>query len=170
MLRFIFLILSSCFSLASCSENEETEAIKPYTGFNNSEQIVSQEVIPIKCEDIDIMCVQKLKPNYVIRSSEEYQTLLINKISHSKCYNYTPPTINFNKHTLIGYHSFIAGCKPPELEKTITKDTINSYIIMIKVTQIGLCKRRNPIQIWCLIPKISLDAKVSFHEIKETRQ
>lgn len=161
VMKIIFFLMSLSFSIVSCNEAEET--VTPIDTISNSELRV-QEPIIVPCNNIEIICLQTQQSEYVIQNNDQYQDLLKSTSPHPDCRRYELPDIDFSKNTLIGYHSIIAGCEIPKIDKTVYKENNQNYTIVIEVTQIGTCERGNSINIWCLIPKINLDAKVTFEE------
>lgn len=122
----------------------------------------SEEIIP--CQEITLKCLvlgREISGEHIIKNNTEYQKLILERSPHSNCGNYQLPVIDFNQYTLIGYVSSVAGCDFPEVTHEIKK-TNNNYSVHINITQIGLCERNNPIEFWCLIPKISDNSLVEF--------
>tara|TARA_B110000240_G_C13118428_1_gene291547 strand:- start:47 stop:496 length:450 start_codon:yes stop_codon:yes gene_type:complete len=97
---------------------------------------------------------------HVIKNNVEYKDFFF------YCTNNQLPTIDFTKHTLIGYISSVAGCQSPEVTKQITKIN-NDYSVKINIVQQGLCERLNHIVFWSLIPKIDDNATVQFTIVKK---
>ena len=131
-------------------------------------QTLLGETIP--CETPESMRCKilgsKLEGEHVIRNNAEYQVLLEERSPHPNCVTYQLPPIDFTEHTLIGYISSIAGCDFPTVTHQINKLNEN-YEVNIQITRHGMCERNNPIQLWCLVPRIPAHAKVNF-EIETT--
>jgi hypothetical protein len=119
----------------------------------------------ISCEKIDIGCLilgRETNGEHIIRNEFEYQKLLKEGSTHSNCDSYQLPSIDFNKYTLIGYISSIAGCDFPQISYEIIKQN-NQYSINIIAIQQGVCKRNNSIKVWCLIPKVDESSSIKFN-------
>ncbi|MDB2317374.1 hypothetical protein N9V23_01295 [Flavobacteriales bacterium] len=126
-------------------------------------QVFTGETIP--CETPESMRCKilgsKLEGEHVIRNNVEYQVLIEDLSPHPNCVTYQLPPIDFTKHSLIGYISSIGGCGFPTVTHQINKLNEN-YVVDITITQQGLCKRNNPIQLGCLVPRIPAHAQVNF--------
>ena len=98
---------------------------------------------------------------HIIRSDVEYQALFNNRSLHPDCMNYQTPKVDFQDHTLIGFVSSVAGCKQPTVSYRVMKER-GDYLVEIDVIQQGLCKPKNIIDIWFLIPHVEADSQVRF--------
>lgn len=126
----------------------------------------NEETIP--CEEITLRCMLpgKIGVEHVIRNNTDYQKLIQQKNPYSyDCDNYQLPAIDFYEYTLIGYVGGVAGCDFPKISHEVIKMNTN-YVVNIDIQQIGQCKRNNPIEIWCLIPKVEDSASVKFNVTK----
>lgn len=119
----------------------------------------------ISCEKIDIGCLilgRETRGEHIIKNDIEYQQLIQSRSTHSNCSDYQLPEIDFNKYTLIGYVSSIAGCDLPKISYEIIKQN-NQYSINLTVIQHGMCERNNPIKTWCLIPRVEESSVIKFN-------
>lgn len=125
----------------------------------------SLQGITINCEEIDIGCLilgRETTGEHIVKNNTEYQELIQFRSPHSNCDNYQLPVVDFNKYTLIGYISSIAGCDSPQISHEIRKQN-NQYMINITIIQQGVCKRNNPVKVWCLIPKVDESSAIKFN-------
>ncbi len=154
-LKFYQSLLSLFFLFALAQAQEAPQTLL-------GETIPCETPEPIGCNILG----SKLEGEHVIRNNAEYQVLIEERSPHPNCVTYQLPPIDFSEHTLIGYISSIAGCDFPSVTHQINKLNEN-YEVNIQITRHGMCERNNPIQLWCLIPRIPAHAQVNF-EIETT--
>jgi len=154
-LKFYQSLLSLFFLFALAQAQEAPQTLL-------GETIPCETPEPIGCNILG----SKLEGEHVIRNNAEYQVLIEERSPHPNCVTYQLPPIDFTEHTLIGYISSIAGCDFPSVTHQINKLNEN-YEVNIQITRHGMCERNNPIQLWCLIPRIPAHAQVNF-EIETT--
>lgn len=155
-MQLLHVILSTLLILTSCkNEEERIELIS---------QEATYEPTIVTCIDIDIICIQKLQSSYLIRNDKEYKELLNYRSSHPDCPNYELPYINFNTHTLLGYHTVVGGCSAPKVQKILIKNSTN-YIFRVSIEQEGACKIAQSVSVWCLVPKINNNESISYEQI-----
>jgi len=154
-LKFYQSLLSLFFLFALAQAQEAPQTLL-------GETIPCETPEPIGCNILG----SKLEGEHVIRNNAEYQVLIEERSPHPNCVTYQLPPIDFSEHTLIGYISSIAGCDFPTVTHQINKLNEN-YEVNIQITRHGMCERNNPIQLWCLVPRIPAHAQVNF-EIETT--
>jgi len=154
-LKYYQSFLSLFFMLAVAQAQEAPQTLL-------GETIPCETPEPLGC----IILGSKLEGEHVIRNNAEYQVLIEERSPHPNCVTYQLPPIDFTEHTLIGYISSIAGCDFPTVTHQINKLNEN-YEVNIQITRHGMCERNNPIQLWCLVPRIPAHAQVNF-EIETT--
>jgi hypothetical protein len=154
-MQLIYISLSIFLLFTSCKTNDEI--VEPIA------QEIMQEPIRVNYTDIEIICIQKLKSSYIITNDKQYQDLLNGRSAHPDCPQYVLPYINFNKNTLLGFHTVVGGCSSPKIQKDIIKNNKN-YIFRVSIEQEGACKIAQSISDWCLIPKINNNDSVSFEQ------
>ena len=154
-LKFYQSLLSLFFLFALAQAQEAPQTLL-------GETIPCETPEPIGCNILG----SKLEGEHVIRNNAEYQVLIEERSPHPNCVTYQLPPIDFTEHTLIGYISSIAGCDFPTVTHQINKLNEN-YEVNIQITRHGMCERNNPIQLWCLVPRIPAHAQVNF-EIETT--
>jgi len=154
-LKFYQSLLSLFFLFALAQAQEAPQTLL-------GETIPCETPEPIGCNILG----SKLEGEHVIRNNAEYQVLIEERSPHPNCVTYQLPPIDFTEHTLIGYISSVGGCDLPTVTHQINKLNEN-YEVNIQITRHGMCERNNPIQLWCLIPRIPAHAQVNF-EIETT--
>ena len=154
-LKFYQSLLSLFFLFALAQAQEAPQTLL-------GETIPCETPEPIGCNILG----SKLEGEHVIRNNAEYQVLIEERSPHPNCVTYQLPPIDFTEHTLIGYISSVGGCDFPTVTHQINKLNEN-YEVNIQITRHGMCERNNPIQLWCLIPRIPAHAQVNF-EIETT--
>jgi len=154
-LKFYQSLLSLFFLFALAQAQEAPQTLL-------GETIPCETPEPIGCNILG----SKLEGEHVIRNNAEYQVLIEERSPHPNCVTYQLPPIDFTEHTLKSYISSIAGCDFPSVTHQNNKLNEN-YEVNIQITRHGMCERNNPIQLWCLIPRIPAHAQVNF-EIETT--
>ncbi len=119
------------------------------TGFTMSAQ-------ELRFEEIQAKCTQIPDGKYIIDNQKDYQALLDNRSPHPECSTYRSPEIDFNKYTLVGFAVSVKGCQSP-VSSLSYSDDLDSCHVTLNITTYGLCKRRNRIKRWLLIPNATAE-------------
>lgn len=126
----------------------------------------------VTCEEVKLGCLilgRGIIGKHIIQNDIEYQKLQEHRTPTSECDNHTPPIIDFNSYTLLGYVAGIAGCGTPQVSHEIIEDN-NEYNFNINIIQDGRCKRNNTIVIWCKIPKTDSNSTYKFNIINTIKK
>ena len=99
----------------------------------------------------------------VIRTQEEYETLFYTqKWDVGSCGNYTFPTIDFKKYTLIGVYTMGTGCTTT-YERKVEQKGNQEVTYNVLVISSGVCLPLRMDMNWALIPKIKKRTDVTFY-------
>lgn len=129
---------------------------------NNSKNI--EDTIKVDYQNIVIKCSSGECKKCIINNEQDYQALLKYRSPHPDCTDYTLPSIDFTKYTLIGQAITVGGCKRPDIEKELIRiPSDKKYILKTFVEQHGTCKRLFHNSIWIIIPKIESDYTVEYN-------
>ena len=103
--------------------------------------------------------LQSVKNKYPNRSDQEYAELV--KAEFYKLFpfkgteNYTHPTIDFSKYTLLGQNVSAGGCSLPNYKISILRDDkLYTFLYKVNVLQHGTCEKLWAKNMWMLVRKI----------------
>lgn len=101
----------------------------------------------------------------VIRNQEEYKEVFEknkNTFQPEKCENVSLPSIDFQKHTLIGKITMNTGCSTT-YDRRVEQRGNQETIYHITITETGGCQPSRTTMNWALIPKIKKRTDVTFN-------
>ncbi len=118
----------------------------------------------VSYEEIQINCSQARDGKYIITTHKEYQALIDNRSSHPNCSGYTFPEIDFTSYTLIGFVAGVKGCYSPLVNIDYSTNGEDCEVDL-NISTRGLCKMKNMVVKWLLIPRtpkanIQLEIKI----------
>ena len=135
---------------------------------NNTQDQDVIEFVPI-----DVNCIWKLKEGMngvVIRSREEYEYVFSTSKHNSECVFEDLPDIDFERYTLFGFVSYTGGCDKPEIDYEFRRSSSVKIDFNLSIQEIGTCRVRRILTIWCLLPKQEDGVRFEIHSIETLKQ
>jgi len=136
--HFVIIVLS--VALAKCSRGPKC------WGDDKNEGII-QEEIGLTCVDI------VSQTEFVITNDSQLLSTF-----KGAC---TPPTIDFNVHSLLGLYT-TGKCEVKYIREVIRKEEERKYEYTVTLKQCGLCKRAALSYNWVIVPKLPNGWTVDF--------
>jgi hypothetical protein len=114
----------------------------------------TQQVINVSdYEEITIPCNAIKKGAWIINNNEEYSDIFIHNWVNFNCPGFSPPSIDFNRYTLLLFYRTVGGGHLPKVTHSLILDSEGYYSFNIEITVIGLEEPGNHIKMAYLIPK-----------------
>lgn len=124
--------------------------------------------LEVPFEEIETNCLDQPRPvkyhgdyEWIIRTEEEYAKSQIRYTDY--CRRYKFPEIDFQKYTLLGYHTSVGGCAMPTVKHKVFIQN-RKLIFHRKITQDGSCEPIFRVKKLVLVPKMSDDYEIEFIE------
>ena len=120
----------------------------------NAQQRIHFDTVSFQC-----FYIKQIHDNYVVNDYRKFRELWIN--GSDTCEQYSLPTIDFTKKTLLGYLGNSGGCSAPKVTRSIYFQN-GEYTVKIQVQEQGMCRVLWDYKCWLVIDKIADERKVKF--------
>ncbi len=125
---------------------------------------LSDSLIRMNYQRIQIPCFEVPEDTYVINSQEELAKVFHKRTWEAECKEAPLPEIDFEFYTLLGFVRGSSGCYESKLRMAIRKNEAEKSILLsARINYTGDCMMYTYYIRWCLVKKVPEDYEVNFY-------